>query len=247
MHLGVGLAFVAGATNAGAFLAVQQYTSHMTGVVSAMADALVLRQHEVVLTALGALLSFVGGAATTAVLVNLARRRHLSSAFALPLLLEAVLLLVFGVLGARITQLHTAFVPTIVALLCYTMGLQNAVVTKISDAEVRTTHVTGIVTDIGIELGKLLYVNRRAVADAPRVVADRERLLTLVLLLGSFFGGGVAGTIGFQRFAYAATVPLAAVLLLLAVVPVVDDIRARKADGVGKAPARQPFEPPIGP
>jgi uncharacterized membrane protein YoaK (UPF0700 family) len=105
------------------------------------------------------------------------------------------------------------------------MGLQNAVVTKISDAEVRTTHVTGIVTDLGIELGKLVYVNRHRSALQPRVEADRTRLLTLGALLGGFFVGGVLGALGFQRFGYLATVPLAAVLLLLTLVPVVDDLR----------------------
>ena len=59
-HLGVGLAFVAGATNAGAFLAVSQYTSHMTGIISSMADALVLGQTEVFLTGVGALCAFTG-------------------------------------------------------------------------------------------------------------------------------------------------------------------------------------------
>ncbi|MFX1764116.1 YoaK family protein [Paraburkholderia sp. A1RI-2L] len=48
----------------------------------------------------------------------------------------------------------------IVALLCYVMGVQNAMITKISRAERRTTHMTGIVTDLGIELGKGLYWNR---------------------------------------------------------------------------------------
>ena len=48
-HLGFALAFVAGAINAGGFLAVQQYTSHMTGIVSSMADSLVLGAYDVVL------------------------------------------------------------------------------------------------------------------------------------------------------------------------------------------------------
>lgn len=47
-HLGFALAFVAGAANAGGFLAVQQYTSHMTGIVSAMADNLVLPSSTVI-------------------------------------------------------------------------------------------------------------------------------------------------------------------------------------------------------
>lgn len=228
-HLGVGLAFVAGATNAGAFLAVHQYTSHMTGIVSSMADAVMLGDRMVFFTGLGALLSFVGGAATTAILVNAARRRGLSSAYALPLLLEAMLMLVFGLVGTRLDDVHAVFVSATVALLCFLMGLQNAVITKISRAEIRTTHVTGIITDLGIELGKLVYVNRFADGQvgtgADRVVADRGRLRLLGLLLGGFFGGGVLGAAGFQAVGYAATVPLALLLVGLSAVPVVDDLR----------------------
>ncbi len=224
-HLGVGLAFVAGATNAGAFLAVSQYTSHMTGIVSSMADALVLGQTGVFLTGVGALCAFMLGATTTAIMVNYARRRGLASAFALPLLLEAALLLVFGFLGARLQLIHSLFVPAAVSLLCYLMGLQNAVITKISKAEIRTTHVTGIVTDIGLELGKLLYSNRTKIAGEPPVMADRARLALLAMLLAAFFSGGVIGALGFRAIGYSATIPLALVLLILAVVPAVDDVR----------------------
>ena len=64
------LAFVAGATNAGGFLAVHQDTSRMTGIVSAMADHLVLDSYDVVLAGLGGLLCFLLGAMTSAVMVN---------------------------------------------------------------------------------------------------------------------------------------------------------------------------------
>jgi ferredoxin len=102
--LGLLLAFNAGAINAGGFLVVGLYTSHMTGFVSVVADNLVLGQLTLVLGALGALLFFLAGAATTAVLVNWARQRQLSSGFALPLLLEAGLLLTFGLVGATPMQ-----------------------------------------------------------------------------------------------------------------------------------------------
>jgi len=198
----------------------------MTGIVSSMADAVILGDRAVFATGVGALVAFVAGAATTAVLVNAARRRGLSSAYAIPLLLEATLLLLFGLVGARLNQVHTLFVSATVALLCFMMGLQNAVVTKISHAEIRTTHVTGIMTDIGIELGKLLYVNRRASPEGERVVADRGRLRLLLMLLSGFFVGGVLGAAGFHALGYVATVPLALVLVGLAAVPVVDDIRS---------------------
>jgi len=224
-QLGRALAFVAGATNAGAFLAVHQYTSHMTGVVSSMADSLVLGDFGLAAAGLGALLSFVFGAGLSAVLVNFARRRHLHSQFALPLLLEAALLLLFGLLGARLSVMHALFVPVTVMLLCLMMGLQNAVITKISKAEIRTTHVTGLVTDIGIELGKLVYWNRLQTDDELRVVADRQRLWVLGTLVLAFFTGGIVGAVGFQRLGYAMTLPLALLLLLLAIVPAADDVK----------------------
>ena len=75
--LGLLLAFNAGAVNAGGFLLVHSYTSHMTGFVSLLADNLVLGNTALVLSACGALLAFLCGAAATSLLVNWARH-HLA-------------------------------------------------------------------------------------------------------------------------------------------------------------------------
>ena len=222
-HLGVALAFVAGAINAGGFLAVHQYTSHLTGAISSAADNLALGAWDLALDGLGAVLSFLTGAACTALAVNYGRRRGLASEYALPLLLEAVLLLAFGVLGARLATFDALFVPATVMLLCFMMGLQNALITKLSHAEIRTTHMTGIVTDIGIELGRMAYWNRDPAQ--PKVAANRARLRLLVSLLLAFFGGGLAGALGFKHVGYLATLPLAGLLCALAIVPAVDDLR----------------------
>lgn len=223
------LTFTAGAVNAGGFLAVQQYTSHMSGIVSMMADHMALGGLVVVLQGLAALLSFLAGAASSAFLINFGRRSRLASEYALPLLFEAVLLLGFGLLGANLETLRWFYVPGTVMLLCYIMGLQNAMITKVSRSEIRTTHVTGMVTDIGIELGKLFYWNV-ARADTPTaaapVMADRAKLIVLGLLVALFFIGGVAGAYSFFHFGFGSTLPLALMLMLLAVVPIVDDIRA---------------------
>ena len=225
-HLGFALAFVAGATNAGGFLAVQQYTSHMTGIVSAMADNIALGAHGLVLAGAVALVSFVFGAACSAVMVNYARRHQMQSEFALPLLVEAFLLLCFGLLGGWLARIEGLFVPVTIVLLCFIMGLQNAVITKLSRAEIRTTHITGVVTDIGIEIGKLAYWNASAAPGRMPVAADRKRLLTLALLVSFFFAGGVVGALGFKHVGYLSTVPLALLLIVLAIVPAVDDLVA---------------------
>ena len=92
-RLGLLLAFNAGAVNAGGFLVVRLYTSHMTGFVSMLADNLVLGNTVLVLGAIGALLAFISGAAVTAILVNWARQHRLHSSYALPLLIVALLML----------------------------------------------------------------------------------------------------------------------------------------------------------
>lgn len=223
--LGFALAFVAGAANAGGFLAVAQYTSHMTGIVSSMADNLVLGYVGVSAAGLGALLSFLCGAACSAVLINWARRQQLQSVYALSLMLEAFLLLCFGLAGANLAHHMGFYVSLTVMLLCFIMGLQNAIMTKISHSMIRTTHVTGVVTDLGIELGKLFYWNREGMLPSEsRVVGNRLKLRVLSTLLLMFFVGALSGAFGFKHAGFISTVPLAAILLVLAIVPVVDDV-----------------------
>ena len=225
-QLGAVLAFVAGAVNAGGFLAVQRYTSHMTGVISGIADDLATGGLTLALAGLASLLAFIAGAATTALLVNWARQRQLHGKFALALLLEAGLLLLFGLLGAHLSTLAQLLVPTAVLLLCFIMGLQNAIVTKISQAEIRTTHMTGVVTDLGLELGRLLYWNRATAPDSVHFVrANRDKLFIHGVVLGLFFVGGVAGALAFKHFGFAATIPIALLLVLMASPPLLVDLR----------------------
>jgi uncharacterized membrane protein YoaK (UPF0700 family) len=223
--LGGVLAFNAGAVNAGGFLLVSMYTSHMTGFVSIVADNLILGNLTLVLGAVGALLAFTLGAAVTAVLVNWARHRHLRSEFALPLLLESVLLLVFGLLGATLNRQTPFAVPLTVLVLAFTMGLQNALVSKISSSQIRTTHMTGVITDLGIELGKMFYWNRSASSVESRVRANRIKVRLFGTLLAMFVAGGLVGAAGFKYVGFIWVVPLALMLLTLSLPPLYADFR----------------------
>ena len=222
-QLGWFLAFVAGAINAGGFLAVAQYTSHVTGMVSSVADNLALGHLGLVVDGMVAVLSFLLGAMVCAILVSFARRKAMASEYALPLLLEAGLILVFGLLGARLATFEGFLLPFTVILLSFIMGLQNAVVTKLSGAVIRTTHLTGVVTDLGIELGKLLYWN--ADRTAPHHVrADRDRMKVLGGLFIAFLLGGLAGAFGFKYIGYSFTVPIAVLIAVVSLVPAWDDL-----------------------
>lgn len=233
--LGFVLTFIAGAINAGGFLAVSQYTSHMTGIVSSMADGVVLGAYQVVGSGAAAVVSFLAGAACSSLMIISARSKAWTSAYALPLLLEAFLLMCFGMLGSRLAAAHGLFVPVTVMLLCFIMGLQNALLTKVSSGTIRTTHLTGTVTDIGVELGRLAYSRMPGRLPARQVSFDSARLRRLALMATLFLCGGIVGAFAFKYIGYRFTVPLALALIALSVGPAGDDIakavRARMAAG----------------
>ncbi|MDQ0608138.1 uncharacterized membrane protein YoaK (UPF0700 family) [Variovorax sp. W1I1] len=227
--LGLLLAFNAGAVNAGGFLVLHMYTSHMTGFASQLADGLVLGNARLLLNAMGAVLAFLSGAAVCAVLVNWGRQHHLHSVYALPLLLEAALMFPFGLMGAVTLTWVTPFaVPLTVLLLSFIMGLQNAVASKTSGGSIRTTHMTGNITDLGMEIGKLLYWNGRN-EPAAAVHHDRSRMRRAGGLIGMFVLGGIVGALGFKYVGFVCVVPLAALLLALSIPPFMRDLPRSRA------------------
>ena len=237
--LGALLALTAGTVDVSGFLAYRQFTSHMSGLTATIAATLVTEGPRVILRPLSVLCAFLAGAALCSVLVNWSCRRDHESLFALPLLLESALLALIPLIGPLIGPLQgslltpllgTRFptltpVPLLLALMAFTMGLQNAASAKLSGTQLRTTHVTGMVTDIGIELGRALYWNRSAQHEPIR---SHVRLLALKsLLVALFLLGGIVAAFGFPRFGLRLLWPFALALAAVTVAPVAADLRPR--------------------
>ncbi|RJL17973.1 YoaK family protein [Paracoccus siganidrum] len=203
------LAAIAGASNAGGFFALGQYTSHMTGYLSQIADNLVVGNLVVVATAVLAIGAFVTGAAFCAVLVNWARHRVGRQQFALPVAAQGVCLACFAFGGVFSTAPGRLFA---LACLCFIMGMQNATITKISGARIRTTHATGMITDIGIEMGRACYA---LLLPGSSVKVNREKLRILVSLVLAYVLGGIVGALGYAHVGFYFSAPLAALLLAL--------------------------------
>ena len=193
-RLGYLMAFLGGAINAGGFFAVGYYTSHMSGAMAMAADSLYLKEWKVALTAFLMLLSFIFGAAHSSWTILWAKRQRFRSSFGLSMWLEALYMLLFGLLATLMHEFGNNYLlwsPTLMTM-CFIMGMHNTVMTILSNGVVRTTHMTGFATDIGIELSKVLYYRRSKNPKLPDVQVNipKIKLFSGVMFnyLGRFFG-----------------------------------------------------------
>lgn len=194
------LALIAGTVNAVGLLGFEhQAVAHLSGTVTLLGSGLASGSGAVI-TLAGILLSFVAGAALSGYFIpseSLKLGRHYDGL----LLVEAALLLLAALLLTRDS-------PGGHYLASAACGLQNALATRYSNAIVRTTHVTGIFTDLGIMLGGALRGER----------FDRRKALLLSLVLLGFTAGGGVGALLFVRLGFDALLVPAAGCLLLAVI-----------------------------
>ncbi len=183
----IALASIAGMVNAVGLLGFEHLAvSHVTGTTSLLGAALARGQWPAVAQLWAVLIAFSLGAMLGGLVVQDSTLR-LGSRYGVALFLEAVLL-VAAVLMFERGQLAGALLA---AMAC---GLQNAMVTTYSGAVVRTTHLTGMFTDLGIGLGHLL-----------RGMPLKVRQLSLsALVITGFLGGAIAGTWLFQLYGYRA-------------------------------------------
>lgn len=222
------LAGIAGALNAGGFLAVHSYTSHVTGAVSRTADALALGHWLLASQSLVTVLAFFLGALAGGSTVTYAFRHRIRGHYAAGFALESLLLLYFGLAGTRLDSQSLLRVPDAILLLSFAMGMHNSLITQVSNSIVRTTHMTGNVTDLGIEFSRLFYLNRGEHKRLQPVMADRKKLRLYGFMVLSFLGGGVAGALAFNAWPYVPAVPLALLLLSFSIRPLWRDLRARQ-------------------
>lgn len=224
--LGYLMAFLAGAINAGGFFAVSSYTSHISGALSHVADQLVDAQWQGALLALSGVVFFILGATHASWIILWTKRHRFRSGYGLSMWFEAVYLLIFGLFGVALEYGLAMFQPTLL-LLCFIMGMHNTVMTVLSGSAIRSTHMTGTGTDLGIELSKALYYSRKNYRNLPDVKVNRPKMKLLLGMLASFVIGGVIGTWGYRKVSYHFTLPVAAILFALGANSVGYDVKVR--------------------
>lgn len=226
-RLAITLAWVSGYTNIVGLITCGTAVSHVSGIAAGFGRDVGERRWSLLALAAWLLFWFLSGALVSGISTDAARLRGWKSIYVLPMALETAALIAFGLLVARHSRFHDGdgivmsaapmFASTAVA--CFAMGLQNATITRISGGVVRTTHVTGVVTDLGLELAHILTPHeplRKRSTETPAGMSHRQRVVLLASIVGSFvFGAGLAAMIVPRLHGWAMIPPVSFLLWII--------------------------------
>ena len=203
------LSGVAGIVNIVGVLAVNTLTTNVTGHFAFFSEQVFLEEFGKALVFLCYAVCFLSGAFVSSLLMELVLRNNLRYSYLAPILLEVVLMAAVC-LAEVILTMHVVYPRLLAFVLLFAMGLQNALVTRVSQSVVRTTHLTGLFTDLGIELAQLLFY--REIGQRTKL---RKSLFLKLIIVCCFFLGGIIGGI-FYRHLGVLTLALTICLLLFA-------------------------------
>jgi uncharacterized membrane protein YoaK (UPF0700 family) len=185
------LSFVAGMVNINGVLSISTLTTNVTGHFAFFAEEFVEQHYEQSLTFILFIFFFLMGAFVCSLLIELVKRMRPNISHAIPMFMEISMLVTVAFADGNAVS---GKVP-IACTLLFAMGLQNALVTKISRATVRTTHLTGLFTDLGIELSQLFFYRKK-----PEVRKLSRSIYLRMTIIVFFFIGGVLGGLLYHRF-----------------------------------------------
>ncbi|MCX2483792.1 YoaK family protein [Pedobacter sp. MR2016-24] len=197
LRLATLLGLTAGMVNAEGFLGFSILTTNVTGHAALFAEKISLQDwHSSIAVALWMLLFFAGAFLTSLILSVTGNNRRFS--YFIPIIIEISILLFSALCGSKYDG-GFASQGLFAGSLLFAMGIQNALVSMVSGSVVRTTHLTGTFTDLGIELAQLIGAEE----EKRVVIKSKIKLHTVIIFF--FMTGAVSGAylfhhIGFRSF-----------------------------------------------
>jgi uncharacterized membrane protein YoaK (UPF0700 family) len=198
------LSFNAGYINVGGLLAAGRFVSHVTGFATLFGADLAHGDWDAAIGILSVPLAFLVGSTIAGLLIDrpiyLGKKPH----YDYVMFASAICLLISALIGHFDTlpqfgsNFHLKQIYLLLVLLCLASGLQNAAITSSSGSSVRTTHLTGITTDLGLGIAKWLTLK----GNDPTIKKVNEANLLRVGTILSFAVGSAVGAIGFTRWGY---------------------------------------------
>jgi uncharacterized membrane protein YoaK (UPF0700 family) len=225
-RLALWLATSAGLLNAIALGAFGFFPSHMTGNTSQFSSEVSSTDLNDIIFFATIILSFVTGAIIARIIVLWGIMHNVRLIFCQVLFIEGLLLA-----GVSLYEMFFHTFTTnreIIVFLCGLMGIHNSTSTQLSGGRVRSTHITGTLTDAGISLASVVVAMLRR-DYSKDTAAQRSQLKTHLTTLFSFITGGIAGLILFRWFDFHAMLALGLMLVFVATFSIINtSLRVRK-------------------
>lgn len=201
------LAFNGGCINAGGMLAAGRFVSHVTGFATLFGIHVAHGEYEAAIGILSVPISFLIGAMVAGLMIDrriyLGKRPH----YDYVMLASAICLAVSASMGFFDAMpefgqnFHLKQTYVLLVLLCLASGLQNAAITSSSGSSVRTTHLTGITTDLGLGIARRLTVRGNDPRSLKENQANWLRLGTILFFaIGSAMGAWLFMKWGYYGF-----------------------------------------------
>lgn len=225
-RLALWLTTSAGLLNAIALGAFGFFPSHMTGNTSQLSSEVSSTDLRNILFFCAIILAFVIGAiiARMAVLWGIIHRVRLI--FCQLVFVEGLLLTCVSLYEINFHHLSTNH--EIIVILCGLMGIHNSTSTQLSGGRVRSTHITGTLTDAGIALSSVLVAMLRRDYSKDTAV-QKNQLKTHLITIFSFLTGGITGMILFRYFEFNAMLVVGLLLMSVAMSSIITiNIRVRR-------------------
>ncbi|WP_437920255.1 YoaK family protein [Sphingobacterium sp. LRF_L2] len=191
LKIAILLSSVAGMVNIAGVLSIGTLTTNVTGHFAFFAEVLFLENYTKAVIYILYVLAFLLGAFFSGMLSEIIRKRQYkyTLSYSVPMSVEILILLWWAIAYGFVYKGPITSALGFSLSLLFAMGLQNALVSRISKSVVRTTHLTGLFTDLGIELSQLFFVK-----EGERKSLSHSIFLKLAII-SCFFIGGLCGAL----------------------------------------------------
>jgi uncharacterized membrane protein YoaK (UPF0700 family) len=194
LRLATLLGMTAGFVNAEGYLGFSILTTNVTGHAALFAEKVATQDWATAQVIALWMVLFLAGAFISSLTLSVTGYNQRYS-YSIPILLEMLILTFSALYGGRYdgTLLSRELFA---GSLLFAMGMQNSLVSMVSGSVVRTTHLTGTFTDLGIELAQLVRKDRKDID------AVRSKIKLRLVIIFFFMFGAVAGAYLFQYFGF---------------------------------------------
>jgi len=202
-------ALAAGITNVAGMIAFLAFTTNVTGHVANLAKHIVEQNYRDIIVFLVWLLLFFAGAFLSSFIIR--SYKHISDykAHSIPVIIEIIVLLFVAIYGHNFYNETALEREIVIGCIMFSMGLQNSLVSTVSGGLIKTSHLTGLFTDLGGDIAEWLHPKAR------KTVTVRNKIYVRLTILGFYLTGAIIGGLLFDLIDFAIFYIVPVILLVI--------------------------------